>query len=104
MGAITVANIKILCTGDAIENVTPIVLGVCAGHKLAGATTYESKSYIWVGGQLTYMPSVIIEGITRPEYVKEIESYVKDYDAELTFVNIHEATSPSFIEWFESHI
>ena len=104
MDAITVANIKILCTGDAVENVTPIILGVCAGHKLAGATTHESKSYIWVGGQLTCMPSAIIEGVTRPEYIKEIESYIRDFGAELTYVNIHEATSPGFIKWFESHI
>ena len=99
-----VANVKILYTGENAAEADALLFALCSQHLIAGACTYNVSTCIWIGGQLTKGNGIIIEGITRPEYVNKISKYLKDKDAVLKFVSVNDVTDENFIKWFESHL
>lgn len=99
-----VVNIKILYTGEKEVDADIMMLQICAQHLLAGAHDYQATSCLWVGGQLTKKQAIIIDGVTKPEYIGLINEYLEDKEAVISSIIINDVTDEKFIKWFKSHL
>lgn len=104
LNEMNVVNIKILYTGENDVDADVMMIQLCAQHVLAGAHDYSASSCLWVGGQLTNKKAIVIDGVTKPEYIDKIIDYLEDKEAVISSIIINDVTNERFLKWFTSHL
>lgn len=99
-----VANVKIMYAGDDRLGADMLMIGLCSEHILAGANMYDAESCLWIGGQLTKKKIIIIEGVTKPEYISRISDYASLHDGDLFTVSVNDTVNERFEKWFKAHL